>query len=196
MRPSLSTVLSAKLLVLFPLLAIILGFSSAVYGQQAAPLPAISLNLSKLYQSCSGNWAGVLEYRDFQSNKHVGLPTNLESRSNGKGLTLKYTYDDGPGKIVYETATLTVDTEKRLLTMQSEENSSEQLTIAEAENSGSKVRLMLSGSGTENGQKVEARSTLACDVNTFTLLRETRLPGQDFAFRHKYSLTRFPIQAH
>lgn len=165
--------------------------ASSSYGQQAVA----NLDLPKLYQACSGDWAGVLEYRDFQSDKHVSLPTNLESQSDGKTLTLKYTYDDGPGKIARESTTLAVDTERGSASIKSDDNSSEQLSITEVKASASKISLVLSGTGTENEKKVEVRSTLVCAPNTFTLLRETRSPGQEFAFRHKYSFTRFPIQA-
>jgi hypothetical protein len=149
-----------------------------------------------VYQACAGHWAGALEYRDFQSDKHVSLPTNLESQSDGKSLSLKYTYDDGPGKIMHETAILNLDPARRVVVIRSDDKSSEQLSITEADAPGDKVRLLLSGTGEENHKKVDVRSTLVCGTNSFSLLRETRLPGQEFSFRHKYSLTRFPIQAH
>jgi len=114
-------------------------------------------------------------------------------------LRLTYTYDDGPGKIVHESSTLSIDSEKHTVTISSDRSkSSEQLAISSIDEVARTKRLTLicSGAGEENNKKVEVRSTLSCSPNTLTWLRETRLPGQAFTFRDKYTLTRWPIQTH
>jgi hypothetical protein len=190
--------LSTLLVLVFPAL-----FAALTYLQAQTPAggAAPAIDSGKVYQACTGHWAGTLEYRDFQSDKRVALPTNLEAaaKADGSGLQLSYTYDDGPGKIVRESSTLSIDAAKRTLTMASDGGKSrEQLSIAGFDIVARTQRLTLSFSGTgeENNKPVEVRSTLSCGPNTFTLLRETRLPGQDFKFRDQYSFTRWPIQSH
>ncbi len=150
---------------------------------------------------CSGQWAGTLEYRDFQSDKRVSLPTNLEAtaKPDVSSLEFSYTYDDGPTKIVHESATLSIDAAKRVLTMVSDGGKShEELTITgfDIETRTQRLTLSFSGTGQENNKPVEVRSTLSCGPNTLTLLRETQLPGRNFNFRDQYSFIRWPIQAH
>jgi len=164
--------------------------------QSASPAPPI--DTGKIYQMCSGEWAGTLEYRDFQSDKRVSLPTNLEAtaKPDASSVELSYTYDDGPSKIVHESSTFSIDAAKRTLTMVSDGGKSrEALSITGFDLSTRTGRLTVafSGTGQENNKPVEVRSTLTCGPNTLTLLRETRLPGQDFQFRDQYSLTRWPI---
>lgn len=176
-------------------------FLASAHAQTPVAPSASPVDSSHVYQACAGQWAGALEYRDFQSNERVGLPTNLEAAvaTDGKSLRLTYIYDDGPGKIVREASTFVVDTGKRTATMTSDQaKSAEQLTIGSISEIARtrRLTLVLTGAGEENGKKVDVRSTLTCAPNSLIWLRETRSPGQDFAFRDKYSLTRWPIQAH
>jgi hypothetical protein len=168
---------------------------------QTAANSAPSIDSRQIYRACAGQWAGTLEYRDFQSDERVSLPTNLEVvvAPDGKSLRLTYTYDDGPGKIVRESSTFVIDSEKRSVTITSDRTkSSEQLAISNVDETArtKRLTLILTGAGEENNKKVDVRSTLSCSPNGLSWLRETRLSGQDFAFRDKYSLTRWPIQAH
>lgn len=165
--------------------------------QSASPAPAI--DTGKIYQMCSGQWAGTLEYRDFQSDKRVTLPTNLEAtaKPDVSSVELSYTYDDGPSKIVHESSTLSIDAAKRTLTMVSDAGKSHEalsITGFDIITRARRLTVVFSGTGQENKKPVEVRSTLTCAPNTLTWLRETRLPGQDFKFRDQYSLTRWPIQ--
>ena len=162
---------------------------------------APSIDTGQVYQACAGQWAGTLEYRDFQSDERVSLPTNLvaDIAPDGKSLRLTYIYDDGPGKIVRESSTFVLDSEKRSATITSERTKSDERlaisSIDQASRTG-RTTLNLSGTGEENKKKVDVRSSLVCGPNSLSWLRETRLPGQDFAFRDKYSFTRWPIQSH
>jgi hypothetical protein len=185
------------LIVVFPaLLATVIPLQAQTPGASSP-----SINSAHVYQACAGQWAGMLEYRDFQSNERVSLPTNLEAvmAPDGTSLRLTYTYDDGPGKIVRESSTLVIDAEKRTVTITSDPaKSSERLAISNIDEVARTKRLtmVLSGAGEENHNKVDVRSTLSCSPNSLSWLRETRSPGQDFAFRDKYSFTRWPIQPH
>jgi hypothetical protein len=185
-------------IVVFPaLLATVIPLRAQTPGVSSAP----SINSAHVYQACAGQWAGTLEYRDFQSNERVSLPTNLEAvvAPDATSLRLTYTYDDGPGKIVRESSTLVIDAEKRTVTITSDPaKSSERLAISNTDEVARTKRLVVvfAGAGKENNNKVDVRSTLSCSPNSLSWLRETRLPGQDFAFRDKYSFTRWPIQPH
>ncbi len=178
-----------------------LGIATFLRAQTPAAGVAPPIDSKSIYRACAGQWAGTLEYRDFQSDERVSLPTNLESvlAADGNSLELAYTYDDGPGKIVRESSTLVINPEKRTLTITSDRTkSSEQLTISNIDEVARtrRLTLILTAAGEENHNKVDVRSTLSCSPNTLSWLRETRVPGHDFAFRDKYSFSRWPIQAH
>lgn len=175
-----------------------LSATQQALAQQAPGSAVPTIAAAAFYEACSGHWAGVLEYRDYQSDQRVSLPTNLDNQfsGDGKSLTLAYTYDDGPGKILREKASFGIDSERRQVSIISDDKSVEQFSIAEYAPGQGRIRVVLTGVGEDNGKKVEVRATITCTSNRFNWLRETRLPGQDFAFRHQYSLTRYPIQAH
>src|SRR5436190_9658816 len=64
----------------------------------------------RLEAALTGSWKGTLEYRDYQSDKRVTLPTTLViSREAAGELTFAYVYDDGPGKTVTSKDRVTVD---------------------------------------------------------------------------------------
>jgi hypothetical protein len=194
LRARLSTLLVLGFLALFTVL-------TSLQAQTPAGSSAPSIDSRQVYQVCAGQWAGTLEYRDFQSDKHVSLPTNLEAgiAPDGKSLRLTYIYDDGPGKIVRESSSPVVDPEKRIVTITSDRTKpGEQLTISNIDEISrtKRLTLILTGAGEDNNKRVDVRSTLSCGPNSLSWLRETRAAGQDFAFRDKYSFTRWPIQAH
>lgn len=182
------------------LAAVVMVLIAAMHAQQAS-LASAAMDAAHVYVACRGQWAGTLEYRDFQTDERVSLPTNLEAVADPdeKSLQLTYTYDDGPGKIVRESSTFVIDPIKRTARITSDRTqSSEELSISSIDEVArtKRMAIVFTGTGEESHKKVEVRSTLNCSPNSLSWLRETRLPGQDFAFRDKYSFTRWPIQAH
>ena len=147
-----------------------------------------------IYKAMTGDWTGYLEYRDYRNDKHVKLPTVLDATPAGdaQAIELKYVYDDGPGKIVEETETINIDLDTRQYTVQENDGIKTVYQIAKLEGfeKSSAGFLLLSGPGIENNQKVEVRTTIHSAERSLTILRETRLPGGEFKFRHQYSLTR------
>jgi hypothetical protein len=152
----------------------------------------------KLHRLFIGKWNGSLEYRDFRTDQRVTLPTTLEVTARGAAdggeLAFAYVYDDGPGKVVRSQALVRmVPGESRFSSRSAEGDKRDDYRIVdgladfEARGEGSLVML---GKGTENDQAVEVRSTLTLGTTGYSLLRETRLPGQEFAFRHAYKFTR------
>jgi hypothetical protein len=182
-------------IVAFLLLALVTaGEASICIGQQpsqsAAPVSAGSVTAL-----LAGDWVGVLEYRDFQSDARVQLPTWLSVRpaSDANSVALTYTYDDGPTKTVIEKSTVSIDsTLKRYTVTSDRDHSSDSYQVEGLENLIAKHRgvLVLSGSGTENDKKVDVRITITVGRNLYKFVKETRLPGQDFLFRDGYTFTR------
>ena len=164
----------------------------------ASPLSA-SLNPAAFSSSVAGSWTGSLEYRDFQSDKRVTLPTTLEvtPTSDQSAVQFAYTYDDGPGKIVKEKALIRVPATGDQYIVKEEAGSETVYQIATATGfSGSEGgKLILGGPGTENKKPVEVRTTLEITPTSLSILRETRLPGEDSKFRHQYKFQRSPASA-
>ena len=139
-----------------------------------------------------GSWTGVLEYRDYSSNERVKLPTWLEVQPEGQALRLKYVYDDGPTKVVQDAELVTIDAAKATYTVLSKPGEGAEvssITGLDGLKSG-RGTLMLTGTGTENGHAVDVRTTLHIGRNILEILRETRVPGEEFKFRHAYTFTR------
>jgi hypothetical protein len=49
---------------------------------------------------------------------------------------------------------------------------------------------VLIGKGDENGVVVDSRITITATASSFTMLRESRKPGEGWLFRNQYKLTR------
>ena len=66
---------------------IVMALSSGGLAQQSkAPNPAATAtSIDKIYEPFLGKWTGELEYRDFQTNERVQLPTWLDVRLSPDG---------------------------------------------------------------------------------------------------------------
>jgi hypothetical protein len=162
---------------------------------RAASLSAPDPLPNDAYQGFVGDWTGVLEYRDFQSNERVKLPTWLDVKlsANGAGLDFTYTYDDGPGKIVKELSHIAIDAERHTFIVTSDRDKSEdvyQLSGLESFANTGRGTLQLTGTGTENDHKVDVRITIKLGRNSYSFQKETRVPGADFLFRDGYTFVR------
>ncbi len=169
------------------------GVTTQVSGTQAVGLDAgVDAAISA---AMVGNWTGVLEYRDYQSDGRVKLPTWLEIKTEGQGLRFHYIYDDGPAKVVDEMELVTVDGGKATYTVVSKPGEAGTVyAIAGLEGLKSgRGKLILTGPGKENDRAVEVRTTLRITRNLLEILRETRLPGEEFKFRHAYTFTRAAV---
>ena len=151
--------------------------------------------LPQIFSALSGAWTGQLEYRDFQTDKRVFLPTWLDiaASPDGKSLQFTYVYDDGPTKTITERSTLSLDLANKRATLTSDrDHSADTYSIEGLE----KLRpsgfgdLVLTGTGTENDKPVDVRISLTLNRNLYTFRKETRPPGKDFLFRDGYSFTR------
>ena len=161
-------------------------FSSA----QAAAPPPKDLNANFV-----GKWTGQLEYRDFQSNAQVFLPTwlTVTETPDQKSLQFNYVYDDGPTKTVRESMTVTLDPATAKMSFISDrDHSSDTYDVQGLEEFAKLGRgtLVLTGRSKENDKPVDARITLTLRRNLYTLRKETRHEGEDFKFRDAYTFTR------
>jgi hypothetical protein len=162
----------------------------------AQMLPASPLEIS-LQHALAGEWVGVLEYRDYSepaaSTKRVDLPTWLTIAADGKQTTWKYTYDDGPNKVIEETNTVSVDPAAKSWA----ESADGKPATVEAVDGFEELKegrgvLVLHGRGIDNGRASEVRTTVAIHRNLLEITEEVRAAGSSeaFAFRHMYRFAR------
>jgi hypothetical protein len=147
---------------------------------------------SELDAAMVGVWTGTLEYRDYQSDGRVTLPTWLTIKREGSGLQFDYVYDDGPTKVVRESTRVTIDLAAKSYRVVSDPAKAPDLyAIAGIELlKQGRGTLTLSGSGIDNDAPAEIRTTLRVGRNLLKIDRETRLPGEEFKFRHGYTFVR------
>jgi hypothetical protein len=150
---------------------------------------------SDLNANFVGRWTGQLEYRDFQSNAQVFLPTwlTITETADHKALQFNYVYDDGPSKTVRELMIVTIDPAASKITFTSDRDKSSDSYTLEGLAGFSKTgrgTLILTGPGKENDKPVDVRITLTLRRNLYTYRKETRLQGEDFKFRDAHTFTR------
>lgn len=131
------------------------------------------------FKNISGEWKGTLEYADYKTDKRVKMKTKLEveSSKNGESATLKFVYDDF-GKIYRDKSKHKINFAKKGYFFDGDK-----FSFNQAENG----KVVLLGSGIENGRKVPYRITLSFDSENLSILKETRTP---FQFRNEYKFTR------
>jgi hypothetical protein len=174
---------------LFTLIALILFGTPSIPAQTAATPPR------DLNTNFTGKWTGQLEYRDFQSNAQVFLPTWLAvtESTDQKSLQFAYIYDDGPSKVVRELMLVTLDPAAAKITFTSDRDKSTDTYAVQGLEEFSKLgrgTLILTGPGKENDKPVDVRISLILRRNLYTYRKETRQPGEDFKFRDGYTFTR------
>jgi hypothetical protein len=180
--------MTLKLVTTFWTPAIVAFLCIASSSSQTPTPPVKDLNTNFV-----GKWTGQLEYRDFQSNAQVLLPTwlSVTETPDQKSLQFNYVYDDGPTKIVRELITVTLDPTTAKMTFTSDHNS-ETYAVQGLDDFAKLGRgiLTLTGPGKENDKPVDVRITVTLRRNLYTLRKETRHQGEDFKFRDAYTFTR------
>lgn len=133
-----------------------------------------------------GHWAGTLDYRDYGNDGRVVLPTQLD----GKGGTLTWTYEDGPGKTVRSTERWAVTDGGTALSI-TRRDGTQRYAVSECRKlDDDSLTIVLDGSGTENGAKVIKRLILTAQDKQLRLTEMSRTPGAPFLMRHSYRLRR------
>ena len=151
----------------------------------ARSLPALPVDAAAtLTAALAGNWAGTLDYRDYGNDSRVTLPTLMTAN----GLSIAWTFDDGPGKTVHASQSWSFTPDGKSLVIKGGK-SSEIMAIAELWRSANgSVTLVADGSGEENGRTVMVREILTRDGPVLRLTRMSRTAGQPFIMRHSYQL--------
>jgi len=148
----------------------------------------------------AGEWSGVLEYRDYQSDGLVELPVRTTIRTPGDGATLvqQSLFDDGPGRPVWITTVSLDDPVAGLSTSASyraggsPELATESLTLAEASGPADWT-VIYSRTGEDDDQPAEMRVTQRRRGDALTATKEVRPVGADddaWRFRNRTRLTR------
>lgn len=181
----------ALILVLFAC-----GGPAATAPLVAAPAPAPApAPGNPLYAQFLGAWTGQLEYRDFQSDEQVFLPTwlTISESADHRALQLDLVYDDGPAKIVRERMRIAIDAQAGTAEIGSDRDKTqdryqvEGLAVFAQKGRGT---LNLAGTSQENDRPVDVRITIKLGRNLFTLRKDTRPAGAEFRFRDGYTFTR------
>jgi hypothetical protein len=167
---------------------------SSPEGASAAASKSSMAKLDNVNRAFVGQWKGALEYRDFTSNERVTLPTELivgprelsETNTDINSLSFRYTFDDGPGKIVRSQTAVKFDAKANVYSAQAENNGvmgkkrDEYKIVSgldgfagDAAASAPRTLQML-GTGEENGKAVDVRITISLLGDKLTWLRETR----------------------
>ena len=168
------------------LLALLVLAAAARAAEPAAPVPTAA----SLYARWTGEWSGVLEYRDYQPpHGRVSLPTTLAvtPAPDAAALILRFVYDDGPTKKVKSASRLTFDPGARRLVWSDDGkpvSPEDNFTLAEASADGS--RLVFLGTQMDDNKTARIRYTFTSAPGSWRILKETTSDGPAFAFRHEY----------
>src|ERR1044071_7832445 len=135
-------------------------FAIALLAAVAEPLPQ-----KDLHAAFAGQWTGHLEYRDYNNDKRVNLPPELAASlsPDGRSMVWSFVYQDGPGKVVKSTETLTLDPEAGRFIFLSEDGSRKdeyQVSGLSEFSRRGQGALVLMGAGEENGKAVDVRKTI------------------------------------
>ena len=148
-----------------------------------------------------GLMRGELEYRDYQSERHVKLPTWVHTSPIGNtgAFRVRTVYDDGPGKTIYSPDEVRVVGNEWLEGSGGEDGatSSEQTTLRIASRRAvpSGQQFVLLGSGMDDNKPVAFRYTVTMGRNVSRRLKEFRLAGKAWEYRHEYRLSRAAANA-
>ena len=169
----------------------------AILGSMIATISFVSSLLQFQPPSApafSGSWVGTLEYRDYSddSKQKLGTLLRIYRPKGSTAWVFRYVYDDGPHKVVQESEMVSVDWVRHKYVAVSDDGKETNTYDLDgvALNANGLGKLVLSGPGTENHVQVDIRETLTIAGNLLDILRESRIPGQAFKFRHEYAFVR------
>jgi Peptidase family S41 len=160
------------------------GRDRAVDVARTGPTP-VTDPAALIAQTLSGRWTGTLDYRDYGNDQRTTLPTILES----DGLTLNWTFDDGPGKTIRSKETWSFDQSGKSLTITSDgKPTTYRVSELRTSEDGSVLTLVLDGQTTENRKKLIARLILTKSTGQLRFTKMTKQAGEPFLMRHSYEL--------
>lgn len=162
------------------------GRDRALEVARSAAIPALSDPAKKLAEALKGHWSGTLDYRDYGNDGRAILSTILEV----DGLSLSWTYDDGPGKTVRSTEVWAFDPTGQRVTIRKGSKISTSLVSELRQSADGGLTVILDGMGNENGKQVILRTILTLGQGTLRMTQLSRTPRTPFLMRHSYELRR------
>lgn len=146
------------------------------------------LSLPAAIHALSGEWSGVLTYRDFRTNERVSIPhdRSISVAADGSFATSENTYTD-PGYKVYSAELFRATTDQ--LTIASTTRSSVEVTSYEMSSlTGEETAwtAVFDGKGSDNGGPADVRMHIDVSPTTLSIRRMVRSDGAtEFAFRNE-----------
>ena len=143
-----------------------------------------------------GLMRGVLEYRDYQGGSRVLLPTWVHTSPIGTtgAFRVRTVYDDGPGNTIYSPDVVRVVGDRWIEGSGGEDGATTEaqttLRITSRRRVPEGERLLLRNRGMDDDKAVEFRYTVIVGRNVSRRLKEFRLPGTPWEYRHEYRLSR------
>ena len=158
-------------------------------------LLALRTVTTELPHALIGSWVGTLEYRDYSddSREKLGTLLRIYKHEGDDRLVFRYVYDDGPHKVVQDEDLVQIDEAKNSYVQFSsdgQESDRYSITGLAGLTDGGFGTFSLTGKGTENGVSVEVRETFRIQSDSLDILRESKLPGKAWLFRHEFSFKR------
>lgn len=146
----------------------------------------------------AGLMRGALEYRDYSDGHRVVLPTWLHTSPMGTTgeFRQRTIYDDGPGNTIYSTDVIRVNGDTWVEGEGGDEGQPgtrpTTLRIVSRSRVGNNRRYVLRGSGMDDNKRVAFRYTVTLGDTVSNRLKEFRLPGRSWEYRHEYHFARAP----
>ncbi len=167
----------------------------------AQPAPPPTLTLAAARATLVGRWQGKLEYRDYQSNRWVGLPMTVAIRDGGDGVTqLRVAdFDDGPkaGTVRITTVSMLLKDGASESSVSFRKNDTPELSTARLRLSAAPTParwvIVSEETGTDDNRPAKIRVTTTRDGNALTELKEvdfTDYAAETWLPRNRTTLTR------
>jgi hypothetical protein len=161
----------------------------------ALSLRAQTVPSEHVHGAMTGHWVGTLEYQDYSKpNSRVTLPTILDISERPKGgVSIRFTYDDGPGKTVTGEDYFVLSDDQTNVDWTGLKETEPEIFKVMSFNANDAIRvltLVMEREGEDNRAPATIRETMTLTEGELTLLKEYRPKGSDFLFRHVFKLKR------
>lgn len=153
------------------------SLAAALTLTAAAP-PA--LTVKEVRATTAGSWRGELQYRDYQSDRWVGIPVTVTIEAIGDGVTLlrRAVFDDGPARGAVHITTLellgadgTTEYATSFRAGREPELGRAALALAEARDAA-RWTIVATRTGTDDDRPAKIRETTVRDGDSLTTLKE------------------------
>jgi hypothetical protein len=148
-----------------------------------------------VHAAMTGHWVGTLEYEDYSKpNTRVTLPTILDISERAKGgVSIRFTYDDGPGKTVTGEDYFVLSDDQTNVDWTGLKETEPEIFKVMSFDANDAIRvltLVMQREGDDNNAPATIRESMTLTEGELTLLKEYRPKGSDFLFRHVFKLKR------